>query len=87
MHLNGTTSVLLVRANTTFAKLVQRIHSLFKGPFVLNILIEDDGDIVEIVNDQDLANAFALAHGNTLVVRLEDRYAWTSNHADVRAVL
>ena len=36
--------------------------------------MEHDGDTMEVCNDQDLANAFALAQGNTLAIRLEDRY-------------
>lgn len=64
-----------MRANTSFAKLMQRVHSLFKGPFVLKLFMEHDGDTMEVCNDHDLGNAFALAHGNTLAIRLEPRYA------------
>lgn len=32
---------------------------------------------MEIRHDEDLVNAFALAQGNTLAIRLEDRYVKT----------
>ena len=70
----GTTAILLIRTNTSFDKLMQRIYSLFKGPFVLHVYIEHEGDNMQIRNDQDLRNAFALAQGNTITVRLEQRY-------------
>ena len=63
-----------MRANTTLDKLMHRIHSFFKGPFILKLLVEHEGDTMEIRHDEDLVNAFALAQGNTLAVRLEDRY-------------
>ncbi len=71
-HYKDAVSILLVRANTRYQRLMERLSKLFPGNQALQIFVEHEGDRLPIANDEDLTNALQLAQGNTLIVALED---------------